>query len=119
MRLLDAMMAVPVILLYLIIVAAIGASALNVVFAIAIVGTPGVARLVREPHPRHSDPGLCPGGRNPWERAPPTSCSWKSSPMPRGPIIIDAMLRVGYAIFAMGTPGVLGPRPAAAVSGLG
>ena len=47
MRLLDAMMSVPIILLYLIIVAAIGASAVNVVLAIAIVGTPGVARLVR------------------------------------------------------------------------
>ncbi|MBF0573818.1 MAG: ABC transporter permease, partial [Desulfamplus sp.] len=47
MRLLDAMMSIPVILLYLIIVAALGASAINVVIAIAIVGTPGVARLVR------------------------------------------------------------------------
>jgi peptide/nickel transport system permease protein len=47
MRLLDAMMSIPIILLYLIIVAAIGASAVNVVIAIAIVGTPGVARLVR------------------------------------------------------------------------
>lgn len=47
MRLLDAMMAVPVILLYLIIVSALGASALNVVIAITIVGTPGIARLVR------------------------------------------------------------------------
>ena len=47
MRLLDAMMAVPVILLYLLIMAALGASAVNVVIAIAIVGTPGIARLVR------------------------------------------------------------------------
>ena len=29
-------------------------------------------------------------------------------PNARGPIIIDAMLRVGYAIFAMGTLGFLG-----------
>ncbi|NIO72006.1 MAG: ABC transporter permease, partial [Anaerolineae bacterium] len=41
MRLLDAMMAFPVILLYMIIIAAVGASATNVVLAIAIVGTPG------------------------------------------------------------------------------
>jgi peptide/nickel transport system permease protein len=47
MRLLDAMMAVPIILLYMIIMAALGASALNVVIAITIVGTPGIARLVR------------------------------------------------------------------------
>ena len=47
MRLLDAMMAVPIILLYLIIMAALGASAFNVVLAMTIVGTPGIARLVR------------------------------------------------------------------------
>jgi peptide/nickel transport system permease protein len=47
MRLLDAMMAVPIILLYLIIMAALGASAVNVVIAMTIVGTPGIARLVR------------------------------------------------------------------------
>jgi peptide/nickel transport system permease protein len=47
MRLLDAMMAIPVILLYLLIMAALGSSALNVVIAITIVGTPGIARLVR------------------------------------------------------------------------
>ena len=29
-------------------------------------------------------------------------------PNARGPIIVDAMLRVGYAIFAMGTLGFLG-----------
>jgi hypothetical protein len=47
MRLLDAMMAVPIILLYMIIMAALGASAINVVLAMTIVGTPGIARLVR------------------------------------------------------------------------
>jgi len=47
MRLLDAMMAIPIILLFLIIMTALGASAVNVVIAITIVGTPGIARLVR------------------------------------------------------------------------
>jgi peptide/nickel transport system permease protein len=40
-------MAFPVILLYMIIIAALGPSAVNVVIAIAIVGVPGIARLVR------------------------------------------------------------------------
>lgn len=107
MRLLDAMMALPIILLYLIIVAAIGASAINVVIAIAIVGTPGIARLVR---------GLTLDIRTrDYIRAAETR--GESSlhimfveilPNARGPIIIDAMLRVGYAIFAMGTLGFLG-----------
>jgi peptide/nickel transport system permease protein len=47
MRILDAMMAFPTILLYLIIIAAMGASATNVVIAITIAGSPGIARLVR------------------------------------------------------------------------
>ncbi|MCX7707655.1 MAG: ABC transporter permease, partial [Anaerolineae bacterium] len=47
MRILDAIMAFPTILLYLIIISAIGPSAVNVVIAITFVGAPGIARLVR------------------------------------------------------------------------
>ncbi|GAB4275457.1 MAG: ABC transporter permease [Deferrisomatales bacterium] len=107
MRLLDAMMAIPVILLYLIIVAAMGASAVNIVIAIAIVGVPGIARLVRsltlELRTRE------------FVRAAETrgeSTTYilfvEILPNARGPILVDAMLRVGYAIFAMGTLGFLG-----------
>ena len=107
MRLLDAMMAVPVILLYLIIVAAIGASALNVVFAIAIVGTPGVARLVRS---LTLDIRTRDYVRAAETRGENTAYIMFVEILPnaKGPIIIDAMLRVGYAIFAMGTLGFLG-----------
>jgi peptide/nickel transport system permease protein len=107
MRVLDAMMAFPVILLYMIIIAAVGASATNVVLAIAIVGTPGIARLVR---------GLTLDIRTrDYIRAAEIRGESKLYimfveilPNARGPIIIDAMLRVGYAIFAMGTLGFLG-----------
>jgi len=107
MRLLDAMMSVPVILLYLIIVAAIGTSAVNVVIAIAIVGTPGIARLVRsltlDIRTREYVRAAETRGENPWY-----TMFVEILPNARGPIIIDAMLRVGYAIFAMGTLGFLG-----------
>jgi peptide/nickel transport system permease protein len=107
MRLLDAMMSVPIILLYLIIVAAIGASAVNVVIAIAIVGTPGIARLVRslalDIKTRDFIRAAETRGENPWY-----IMFVEILPNARGPIIIDAMLRVGYAIFAMGTLGFLG-----------
>jgi peptide/nickel transport system permease protein len=107
MRVLDALMSIPLILLYLIIVAALGASAVNVVFAIAIVGTPGIARLVR---------GLTLDIKTrEYVMAARTRGEWglyimfmEILPNARGPIIIDAMLRVGYAIFAMGTLGFLG-----------
>jgi len=107
MRLLDAMMAVPIILLYMIIMAALGASAVNVVIAITIVGTPGIARLVRsltlDIRTREYIRAAETRGENPWH-----IMFVEILPNARGPIIIDAMLRVGYAIFAMGTLGFLG-----------
>jgi peptide/nickel transport system permease protein len=107
MRILDAMMAFPVILLYMIIIAAMGASAVNVVLAIAIVGTPGIARLVRslalDIRTRDYIRAAELRGESPWY-----IMFVEVLPNARGPIIIDAMLRVGYAIFAMGTLGFLG-----------
>ncbi len=107
MRLLDAMMAFPVVLLYMIIIAAVGASATNVVLAIAIVGTPGIARLVRsltlDIRTRDYVRAAEIRGESPWY-----IMFVEILPNARGPIIVDAMLRVGYAIFAMGTLGFLG-----------
>jgi peptide/nickel transport system permease protein len=107
MRFQDAMMAFPTILLYLIIIAAVGASATNVVIAITIAGIPGVARLVRglaldirtrdyiAAAQTRGEPGL-------------RMMFVEILPNARGPVMIDAMLRVGYAIFALGTLGFLG-----------
>lgn len=107
MRLLDAMMAVPIILLYLIIMTALGASALNVVIAVTIVGTPGIARLVRsltlDIRTREYIRASETRGESAWY-----IMFVEILPNARGPIIVDAMLRVGYAIFAMGTLGFLG-----------
>lgn len=107
MRLLDAMMAVPIILLYMIIMAALGASAINVVLAMTIVGTPGIARLVRsltlDIRTREYIRAAETRGESPWY-----IMFIEILPNARGPIIVDAMLRVGYAIFAMGTLGFLG-----------
>lgn len=107
MRLLDAMMSVPIILLYLLIMAALGASAVNVVIAISIVGIPGIARLVRsltlDIQTRDYIKAAETRGENAWH-----IMFMEILPNARGPIIIDAMLRVGYAIFAMGTLGFLG-----------
>jgi len=107
MRLLDAMMAVPIILLYMIIMAALGASAINVVLAMTIVGTPGIARLVRsltlDIRTREYIRAAETRGESHW-----FIMFTEILPNARGPIIVDAMLRVGYAIFAMGTLGFLG-----------
>ena len=107
MRILDAIMAFPTILLYLIIIAAIGPSALNVVIAITFVGAPGVARLVRsltlDIRTRDYIRAAETRGENPFY-----IMFFEILPNARGPIIIDSMLRVGYAIFSIGTLGFLG-----------
>jgi peptide/nickel transport system permease protein len=107
MRLLDAMMSIPVLLLYLIIVSAFGASAVNVVLAITIVSTPGIARLVRgltlDIRTREYIRAAEVRADNPWQ-----IMFVEILPNARGPIIVDALLRVGYAVFAMGTLGFLG-----------
>lgn len=107
MRLLDASMAFPQILLYLVIIAALGPSALNVVIAITIAGAPGIARLVRsltlDIKTRDYIAAAETRGESPWY-----IMFVEILPNARGPIIIDAMLRVGYAVFAIGTLGFLG-----------
>lgn len=107
MQLLDALIAFPVIVLYLVVIAALGQGDLVVILAITITGAPGVARLVR---------GLALDIKTrDYIRAAETrgeSTSYimfrEILPNARGPILVDSMLRVGYAIFAIGTLGFLG-----------
>jgi len=107
MRILDAIMAFPVILLYLIIIVTLGPSAINVVIAITIAGAPGIARLVRsltlDIRTREYIAAAELRGENPFY-----IMFVEILPNARGPIIVDAMLRIGYAVFAIGTLGFLG-----------
>ena len=114
MRILDAIMAFPAILLYLIIIFALGPSATNVVIAITIAGAPGIARLVRgltlDIRTREYIAAAQLRGENPFY-----IMFVEILPNARGPIIVDAMLRIGYAVFAIGMLGFLGvglPPPA-------
>jgi peptide/nickel transport system permease protein len=107
MRLLDAIMAFPTILLYLIIISAIGPSALNVVIAITFVGAPGVARLVRSLTLDVRTRDYIKAAETRGESTLHTMFV-EILPNVRGPLIIDTMLRIGYAIFAIGTLGFLG-----------
>jgi peptide/nickel transport system permease protein len=107
MRILDAMIAFPQILIYLVIIAALGPSAVNVVLAITIAGAPGIARLVRslalDIKTRDYIAAAQTRGDPPWY-----IMLVEILPNARGPIIVDAMLRIGYAVFAIGTLGFLG-----------
>jgi peptide/nickel transport system permease protein len=107
MRLLDAAMAFPTLLLYLVIIAALGPSKVNVVLAIAIAGFPGVARLVRSMVLDVKNREFVAAARL---RGESTAYILFREIMPNcmGPVFIDACLRVGYAAFAIGTLGFLG-----------
>ena len=107
MRFLDALMAFPQILLYLVIIAALGPSAANVVLAITIAGAPGIARLVRSLTLDIKTRDYVAAAQTRGESALYIMFV-EILPNARGPIIIDAMLRVGYAVFAIGTLGFLG-----------
>jgi len=107
MRVLEAMMAFPTLLLYIIIIAAVGPSRLNVVLAITIGGTPGIARVVRSLVLDVRDREFVQAARVRGESALYIMFR-EILPNCLGPIIVDACLRVGYAIFAIGTLGFLG-----------
>ena len=107
MRVNDALISFPAILLYLLIIAALGPSKLNVVVAIAAGSVPGIARIVRGVVLDLRSRAFVSAARVRGERL------WyillvELLPNVRGPILVDAMLRVGYATFAIGTLGFLG-----------
>jgi peptide/nickel transport system permease protein len=107
MQLLDALIAFPQIVLYLVVIAALGQGDLIVILAITVTGAPGVARLVRslamDIKTRDYIRAAETRGESVWY-----IMFVEILPNARGPLIVDSMLRVGYAIFAIGTLGFLG-----------
>jgi len=107
MRFMDVMMAFPVVMLYLLIIVAIGPSAVTVVIAVAVAATPAISRLVR---------GLVLDLRN-REFVAAARMRGESTayilfreilPNATAPILVDALVRIGYAAFAIGALGFLG-----------
>jgi len=107
MRALDSLMAFPTILLYMIIISALGPSSFNVVIAIAIGGAPGIARLVRaltmDIRTREYVAAAKLRGDHDF-----MIMLREILPNCRGPLIVDFLLRIGYAAFYIGTLGFLG-----------
>lgn len=107
MQALDALLAFPRIVLYLVVIAALGQNDVVVILAITVTGAPGVGRLSRSL-------SLDIQTRD-YIRAAETRAEsiWyvmfrEILPNARGPLLVDSMLRVGYAIFMIGTLGFLG-----------
>lgn len=107
MQLLDAFVAFPSIVLYLVVIAALGRGDLIVILAIILAGAPGVARLARsltlDISTRDYIRAAETRGESPWY-----IMFREILPNARGPLLVDGVLRVGYAIFAIGTLGFLG-----------
>jgi peptide/nickel transport system permease protein len=107
MRVLDAIMAFPTILLYMIIISALGASSFNVVVAIAIGGAPGIARLVRALTMDIRTREYVSAAKLRGDKDIEIMLK-EILPNCRGPLIVDFLLRMGYAAFYIGTLGFLG-----------
>ncbi len=107
MRINDALISFPAILLYLLIIAALGPSKTNVVIAIALASIPGIARIVRGVVLDLRTRSFILAARLRGERLWYTLLI-ELLPNARGPVIVDATLRIAYAAFAIGTLGFLG-----------
>jgi peptide/nickel transport system permease protein len=107
MQISDTLIALPRIVLYLVVIAALGQGDLVVILAVAVTGAPGVGRLARSLT-------LDIQTRD-YIRAAETRAESKFYimfmeilPNAKGPLLVDSMIRVGYAIFMIGTLGFLG-----------
>jgi len=107
MRVMDIMMAFPMLMLYMLIIYAIGPSVLNVIIAIAIGSTPGIARLVRsltiDLKTREFVAAAQLRGESGWY-----IMMREILPNISGPLLVDACVRMSYALFATGALGFLG-----------
>ena len=106
-RICDIVLSFPIIILYVILIAAIGPSLLNIVFAVVAAASPGIARIVR---------GLTLEQR-PLDYIAAAKLRRENDlfvmfveilPNCRGPLITDFCLRIGYTIITIGILGFLG-----------
>jgi peptide/nickel transport system permease protein len=106
-RISDLILAFPVLVLYVVIITVMDRSALNIVLAVTFASAPGIMRIVR---------GLVLDLRNrDYVAAAQTrgESAWyimfvEILPNARGPLIVDACLRLGYTTITIGVLGFLG-----------
>ena len=106
-RVSDIVLSFPVLVLYVLIIATVGASAVNIVLAITFASTPGIMRIVR---------GLTLDLRQ-RDYVAAAQIRGESTlrimlveilPNALGPLIVDACLRLGYVTITIGVLGFLG-----------
>ena len=107
MRVSDVILSFPVIILYMIIIANFGASAFNIIVAVTFTAAPQITRIVRgltlELRERDYVAAAKMRGESSWY-----IMLVELLPNARGPLIVDACLRMGYTTIAIGVLGFLG-----------
>jgi len=107
-RVIDALLAIPLILLAVTVVSALGSrSTWTVIIVIAAVFSPIVARTVRAAVLGEADLEYVEAARLRGERAPYVMFS-EVLPNVMPPILVEATIRLGYAIFAVATLSFIG-----------
>ena len=103
----NVILSFPVLVLYIIIIATIGASGTNIVIAVTFASAPGIMRIVRgltlDLRSREYVFAAETRGESPWR-----IMLVEILPNARGPLIVDACLRLGYVVITIGTLGFLG-----------
>ena len=103
----NIILSFPVLVLYVIVISAFGASAVNIVVAVTFASAPGIFRIVRgltlDLRTREYVFAAETRGESPWY-----IMVVEILPNARGPLIVDVCLRIGYVIITIGVLGFLG-----------
>lgn len=107
MRVLDAVMALPVVILAVLILAVLGTSAFNEIIVIALIFAPLIARTARSAAlvevPREYVQASRLLGERLWR-----IFAFEILPNIRGPLIVEGTIRLAYSVFTAATLGFLG-----------
>jgi peptide/nickel transport system permease protein len=105
--LVNVLLSFPVMILYVIIISYLGASGYNIVIAVTFASAPAIMRIVRglilDLRNRDYISAAQTRGEPPW-----FIMVVELLPNARGPLIVDACLRLGYTVVAIATLGFLG-----------
>jgi peptide/nickel transport system permease protein len=106
-RIADIILSFPAIILYIIVIMRLGPSALNIVMAVVFIATPQIVRIVRGMTLELREHDYVAAAKMRGE-SPLYIMFAEILPNARGPLIVDACLRMGYTTITIGVLGFLG-----------
>ena len=106
-RIADVILSFPAIILYIIVIMRLGPSALNIIMAVVFIATPQIVRIVRGMTLELREHDYVAAAKMRGE-SPFYIMLAEILPNARGPLIVDACLRIGYTTILLGTLGYFG-----------